>query len=54
MNVEITDNSSIAEKRMEPSTRPFPFGEQALLAELNEKSAHADLVTDPIAEEIPE
>jgi len=41
-------------KSEEPSKHPLPFSEEALLAELDEKSAHADLLSEPLPQELPE
>jgi len=52
VEVEITENGLLVEKPKAPTG--FPISEQTLLDSLDESTAHADLVADPIPGEIPE
>ena len=54
VDVEVTEAGLVVRKRQEPSRHPLPFSEEALLAELDKKSAHADLLAEPLPQELPE
>ena len=53
VTVEVFEDGFIV-KKAKPANSPLPYSEEALLAELDQHTAHDDLLANPSSDEWPE
>ncbi len=52
VDVEIFEEGFLVKKSLPKKIKLFPYNESQLLESLNQKTAHADLLTNPLSNEI--